>query len=108
MGWIAMATDQTSQSGHVCSIFVSFLFSDWRIWIEKREKREDFFSSFLESGQPSFFLILKKISALTGRVHFFLETFRAHSGILRVKFQYFILGLSVILLCSKDAWLSKQ
>lgn len=59
MGWIAMATDQTSQSGHVCSIFVSFLFSDWRIWIEKREKREDFLSVFLESGQPSFFLILK-------------------------------------------------
>lgn len=59
MGCIAMATDQTSQSGHVCSIFVSFLFSDWRIWTEKRERGKRIFLLLKKRGQPSF---LKKIN----------------------------------------------
>ncbi len=85
MGWIAMATDQTSQSGHVCSIFVSFLFSDWMIWIEKREKG----IFFCKLGSHLLFYwehIKRKLASPSVDVSSEAENL----GIQRVKFQDFI------------------
>lgn len=86
MGWIAMATDQTSQSGHVCSIFVSVLFSDWRIWIEKREKGKYF---FFQLGSHLLFYwehIKRKLASPSVDVSSEAENL----GIQRVKFLDFI------------------